>query len=84
VAKLAAETGLVTIQYDIASGDADPNLSPQKIARSILRDASGGSIIVFHMNRNGVHTAEVLPEIVSGLRQKGFTLVTVGELFKKK
>ncbi len=84
VAKLAAEAGLVTIQFDIASGDADPNLSRQRIARSVLRDAKGGSIIVFHMNRNGMHTAEVLPEIISGLRQRGFTLVTVGELFKKK
>jgi len=84
VAKLAAETGLVTVQYDISSGDADPNLSPQRIARSVLREASGGSIIVFHMNRNGMHTAEVLPVIISGLRQKGFTLVTVGELLKKK
>jgi peptidoglycan/xylan/chitin deacetylase (PgdA/CDA1 family) len=82
VAKLAAEAGLVTIQYDIASGDPDPSLSPQKIVSSVLRDAKGGSIIVFHVNRNGVHTAEVLPEIVSGLRQKGFTLVTVGELLK--
>ena len=84
VAKLAAETGLVTVQYDISSGDADPNLSPQRIARSVLREASGGSIIVFHMNRNGTHTAEVLPVIISGLRRKGFTLVTVGELLKKK
>jgi peptidoglycan/xylan/chitin deacetylase (PgdA/CDA1 family) len=84
VAKLAAETGLVTVQYDISSGDADPNLSSQRIARILLRDARGGSIIVFHMNRNGMHTAEVLPVVISGLRQKGFTLVTVGELLKKK
>ncbi len=83
VAKLAAEVGLVTIQYDIASGDPDPGLSPQRIVRSVLRDAKGGSIIVFHMNRNGVHTAEVLPAIISGLRKKGFSLVTVGELLKK-
>jgi len=83
IAKLAAEEGLITVQYDIASGDPDPNLSPQKIVRSVLRDAKGGSIIVFHMNRNGVHTADVLPQIINGLREKGFTLVTVGELLKK-
>jgi peptidoglycan/xylan/chitin deacetylase (PgdA/CDA1 family) len=80
VAKLAAEAGLVTIQYDLASGDPDPNLSAQNIVRVVLRDAQGGSIIVFHMNRKGVHTAEVLPEVIQGLRQKGFALVTVGEL----
>ncbi len=83
IVKLAASAGLVTIQYDIASGDPDPNLSPQRIARVILHDAKGGSIIVFHMNRNGVHTAEVLPHVIEGLREKGFKLVTVGELLKE-
>jgi len=83
VAKLASKAGLVTIQYDIASGDPDEGLSPQRIVRSVLRDAKGGSIIVFHMNRKGVHTAEILPDIIDGLRKKGFTLVTVGELLKK-
>jgi len=83
VAKIAKEAGLVTIQYDIASGDPDPNLSPKRIVRAILREAKGGSIIVFHMNRNGVHTAEMLPGIIDGLRKKGFVLVTVGEMLKK-
>jgi peptidoglycan/xylan/chitin deacetylase (PgdA/CDA1 family) len=83
VATLAKTAGLTTIQYDIASGDPDAGLSPQRIIRSILRDAKGGSIIVFHMNRKGVHTAEVLPDIIDGLRKKGFILATVRELLKK-
>jgi peptidoglycan/xylan/chitin deacetylase (PgdA/CDA1 family) len=82
VAMLAKEAALVTVEYDIASGDPDPGLSPRRIIRSILRSAKGGSIIVFHMNRRGVHTAEVLPDIIDGLRKKGFNLVTVGELLK--
>ena len=84
VAGLAATCGLSTIQYDIASGDPDPGLSPERIARGVLRQAKGGSIVVFHMNHNGVHTAEVLPEVIQGLRQKGFMLVTVGELLREK
>lgn len=83
VAELAKQAGLVTVQYDLASGDPDPGLSARRIARVVLHDAQGGSIIVFHMNRNGVHTAEFLPEIIEGLRKKGFTLVTVGEMLKK-
>jgi peptidoglycan/xylan/chitin deacetylase (PgdA/CDA1 family) len=82
VAALASKAGLMTIQYDIASGDPDPNLSPQRIIRSVLRDARNGSIIVFHMNKKGVHTAEVLPAIIEGLRKKGFVLVTVGEMLR--
>ncbi len=83
VVKLAAQAGLVTVQYDIASGDPDPMLSAARIVRVVLRDAKGGSIIVFHMNGNGVHTAEALPQIIEGLRNKGFTLVTVGDLLKE-
>ena len=83
VAAIAQKAGLTTIQYDIASGDPDAGLSPQRIIKNILRDAKGGSILVFHMNRKGVHTAEILPEIIDGLRKKGFDLVTVGELLSK-
>jgi peptidoglycan/xylan/chitin deacetylase (PgdA/CDA1 family) len=82
IAALAEQAGLVTIQYDIASGDPDPNLRPERIVRAILRDARGGSIIVFHVNRHGVHTAEILPAIIAGLRAKGFELVTVGEMLE--
>ena len=82
LAKLAFQAGLVTIQYDIASGDPDPGLSAKRIARAVVNEAKGGSIVVFHMNENGVRTAEALPEIVKGLREKGFELVTVGEMLK--
>jgi len=81
--KLAAQAGLVTVQYDIASGDPDPGLSAKQIASAVVNEAKGGSIVVFHMNENGVRTAEALPEIIKGLRERGFELVTVGEMLKK-
>lgn len=83
LAKLAAEAGLVTVQYDIASGDPDPGLSAKRIVRGVVGDAKGGSIVVFHMNGNGPRTAEVLPEVIRQLREKGFELVTVGEMLEK-
>ena len=82
VAAIAAGAGLITIQYDIASGDPDPNLSAARIARAVLQEAKGGSIIVFHVNRNGLRTAEALPEVIAGLKRKGFELVTVGEMLR--
>jgi len=78
--RLAAEAGLVTVQYDIASGDPDPDLSAKRIIRGVIGEAKGGSIVVFHMNKNGSRTAEVLPEVIKQLREKGFELVTVGEM----
>lgn len=83
LAKLAAQAGLATIQYDIASGDPDAGLSAKRIARAVVADAKGGSIVVFHMNTNGPHTAEALPEVIKGLRERGFELVTVGEMLKR-
>jgi peptidoglycan/xylan/chitin deacetylase (PgdA/CDA1 family) len=83
LAKLASQAGLVTIQYDIASGDPDKGLSAKRIARAVVEDAKGGSIVVFHMNENGIRTAEALPEVIKGLREKGFELVTVGDMLKK-
>lgn len=82
VAKLAYDAGLTTIQYDVASGDPDPKLSPKKIVAGVLQDAKNGSIIVFHMNHRGVHTAEILPAVIRSLRKMGFGLVTVGELLE--
>ncbi len=82
VANLAAKAGLVTIQYDIASGDPDPGLSAERIVRGVVAQARSGSIVVFHMNGNGVHTDEVLPVVIKELRKKGYELVTVGELLQ--
>jgi peptidoglycan-N-acetylglucosamine deacetylase len=84
LAMLAAQAGLVTVQYDIASGDPDPGLSAKRIICGVVGEAKGGSIVVFHMNENGVRTAEVLPEVIKQLRKKGFELVTVGELLAAK
>jgi peptidoglycan-N-acetylglucosamine deacetylase len=80
LAKLAAQTGLVTVQYDIASGDPDPGLSAKRIVRGVVDEVRGGSIVVFHMNENGQRTAEVLPEVIKQLREKGLELVTVEAL----
>ncbi len=82
VANLAEKAGLLTIQYDVASGDPDPALSADRIARGVVGSARNGSIVVFHMNGNGVHTDEVLPVVIRELRQKGYEFVTVGEMLK--
>ena len=82
--KLAAQAGLVTVQYDIASGDPDPGLSTKRIIRGVVAEAKGGSIVVFHMNENGPRTHEALPEVIKQLREKGYELVTVGELLKDR
>jgi peptidoglycan/xylan/chitin deacetylase (PgdA/CDA1 family) len=80
VVRLVAGDGLTTIQYDLPSGDPDVHFTKEILINNVLQHARSGSIIVMHINRRGWHTAEALPGIIDGLRAKGFTLVTVGDL----
>ena len=80
VVRIASEMGLVTVQYDLASGDPDPLISKDKLIQYVSSMAKSGSIIVMHINRRGWHTAEALPEIISRLHARGFRFVTVSQL----
>lgn len=80
VARLAGEEGLVSIQYDLASGDPDPRASAKRLWEYVTDASKNGSIVVMHMNGRGWHTAEALPRIILRLRKKGYKLVTVSEL----
>lgn len=76
----ASHQGLTTIEYDLASGDPDPKLTPEKIAEWVQFKAHPGSIVVMHMNGHGKHTFEALPLVIKGLRAKGYSFVTVSDL----
>jgi peptidoglycan/xylan/chitin deacetylase (PgdA/CDA1 family) len=80
VVQLAAQDGMIAIQYDLASGDPDPHISTKRLIEYVSDQAKNGSIVVMHMNSRGWHTAEALPRIVLRLRKKGYKLVTVSEL----
>ncbi len=80
----AREAGLTTVMYDLASGDPDSTISPKRLERYVVRKARNGSIIVMHVNGRGWHTAEVLPEIIQGLRKRGFTFVRVSDLLARE
>jgi peptidoglycan-N-acetylglucosamine deacetylase len=73
---------LRTVTWDLPSGDPDPTLSLENLVKRTVRDAKGGSVIVLHMNGRGIHTAEALPQIIDGLKARGFQFTTVGELLK--
>lgn len=83
VARICAQMGLTPVQCDLASGDPDPELSAERLRRHVVGSARNGSIVVMHVNGRGRRTAEALPGIVAGLREKGFELVTVGEMLRR-
>lgn len=76
----AKENGLYTIQWDVDSLDWK-NLSKEQIASRVVSGCRNGSIVLMH--NDGKHTLEALPAIIDGLRAKGFTFKTVGDLIYK-
>lgn len=76
----AKELGLHTIQWDVDSLDWK-GLSKEQITSRIVGGCRNGSIVLMH--NDGKHTLEALPSIIDGLRAKGFTFKTVGELIYK-
>ena len=75
-----ADAGLLSVQWDVATGDPSPGQSAQAIAAATVRGARPGSIVIMHANGRGYHTAQALPLAISALRAKGFEFVTVSEL----
>lgn len=69
--------GLYTIQWDVDTLDWK-GLKPLAMAERVLNKAQNGSIVLMH--NDGEHTVEALPLIIEGLKNKGFTFKTIGEL----
>lgn len=83
--RAASEAGAQCVQYDVVGGDAF-GTSKTAIVRAVVDGAENGSIVVMHVTGGNTapHTGEALPEVISGLRARGFELVTVGELLGRK
>jgi peptidoglycan/xylan/chitin deacetylase (PgdA/CDA1 family) len=65
------------LSYDVDSLDwTDPG--PDVIVRAVLDNAQGGSIVSLHLGHPG--TVAALPPLLDGLRKKGLTPTSVGEL----
>lgn len=77
---VAGDLGLYTIQWDVDSLDWK-GISKEQITSRIVSKCQNGSIVLMH--NDGKHTLDALPAIIDGLRAKGFTFKTVGELIYK-
>ena len=69
--------GLKTIQWDVDSVDWNKPTSEQ-ITKKVLENTKSGSILLFHNDLQ--NTTEAMPNILKGLKEKGFEFVTVDEL----
>ena len=95
VIQFAASLGLTVVLWDVNAGDyvldvhrfpvkdesrsADGSSFSQSVVNKITTQSKSGSIVLMH---NGGDIIELLPTIVSKLRNKGYEIVTVGELLR--
>lgn len=82
VLEAAEECGYYAIQWDVDSIDWKGYDAPT-IVKKVLdhKHLGDGSIILLH---NGAkHTAEALPQIIKGLKDKGYEIVPISELIYK-
>ena len=79
--KTAEDLGLYTIQWDVDSLDWK-DLSAGQITNRILNGVKPGSIVLMH--NDGKNTLAALPAIIEGLKNKGYSFVTIGELIMRE
>lgn len=78
--EVAESQGLTTIQWDVDSLDWK-GISAQNICSNVLPKVKPGSIILCHNNSD--HIVEALPTILSTLKERGYSVVSVSELIYK-
>jgi peptidoglycan/xylan/chitin deacetylase (PgdA/CDA1 family) len=71
--------GYTVVHWRWPSGDPEKHVSARKLERYTLSMTNPGDILIFHINGNGVHTAEALPAIIEGLRAKGYRFVLLSD-----
>jgi peptidoglycan/xylan/chitin deacetylase (PgdA/CDA1 family) len=78
LSQVCKEMGMTLID---GSAHNDWQETSEAIKNSILAGPRDGEIIILHENNTSKgNTMAVLPQIVSGLREKGFWIMTVGQL----
>ncbi|MDK2984958.1 MAG: hypothetical protein PWQ96_600 [Clostridia bacterium] len=79
VKKAAAQAGYVTVYWTIDTIDWQKERTPQIISDTVLKKAQNGAIVLMHPVPN---TVEALPEIILGLKERGYSLKTVSEIIE--
>jgi peptidoglycan/xylan/chitin deacetylase (PgdA/CDA1 family) len=81
--QVVADHGLMAIQWDVETGDPDPNIDAETMLRYVKAQVKSGSIIIMHVNGRGWHSAEALPMVIEWLRSQVYELVTISELLSE-
>lgn len=74
----------LTFIQGISCNDWESYVSAEQRKNTILNNVSDGSIVLLHDFQGNSNTVQALPGIIEGLRNQGYTFVTVSDLFKYK
>ncbi len=80
VLRAAHQESLPLVLWSVVSGDAGGHIPAEHIRRIVLEQTKPGSIVIFHINNRAPFTKKALPDIIAGLRAKGFRFATVSQL----
>lgn len=64
------------IMWDVISGDFDEKVSAEQVQRNVIKNATNGSIIVFHDSvKAAPRMLEVLPKILKHFTESGYSFL---------
>lgn len=76
------------IQHPFISGincmDWDASVTAEQRTNMLLEKVQDGDIILLHDLEKNINTVKALPAMIKGLIKRGYTLVTISELFQRK
>lgn len=82
VVNLAGGLGYDTILWSIDPRDWDSNTTVQDILNRVLNSPNLGPGAIILMHVNSVNEAAALPQVISGLENKGYTIVPLSQLLR--
>jgi peptidoglycan/xylan/chitin deacetylase (PgdA/CDA1 family) len=81
LSKVCGERGMALIDGGVHSDWDGTGHTPASIKNRVLANPQDGGIILLHENNTSKgDTLNALPDIISGLRERGFWILTVGQL----
>jgi len=70
--------GYKIVMWDVLSADFDRTITPEKCLDNVIKNATNGSVIIFHDSLKAFPNLEyALPRVIEYLKEKGFSFGTI-------
>ncbi|MHB1160954.1 MAG: polysaccharide deacetylase family protein [Chloroflexota bacterium] len=79
VARVVAEQGYYTVMWTADSADWREDVAPATVAGRLLKYAAPGAVLIEHLG--SPQSAQVLPEVLAQLKERGFSFGTLSEVY---